>query len=70
MYVKNKNNVRRCKVCMTDIFCCFLTAYPFPFRALQISWVMVPIGQYTHQLRGLNSTMVISPRMVEVSITL
>ena len=34
------------------------------------SWVMVPIGQYTHQLRGLNSTMVIRPRTVEVSITL
>ena len=50
--------------------CCLLKDYAFPFRALQISWVMVPIGQYTHQLRGLNSTMVISPRTVEVSITL
>lgn len=39
-------------------------------RALQISWVMVPMGQYTHQDRGLKSTMVTSPRMVEVSMTL
>ena len=51
-------------------FLLFLKYYPFPFRALQISWVIVPIGQYTHQLRGLNSTMVISPSRVEVSITL
>ena len=36
--------------------------------ALQISWVMVPMGQYTHQLRGLNRTMVTSPSTVEVSI--
>lgn len=32
-------------------------------------WVMVPMGQYTHQDRGRNSTMVSSPRIVEVSIT-
>ena len=38
--------------------------------ALQMVWVMVPIGQYTHQLRGLNRTMVTKPRTVEVSITL
>ena len=30
---------------------------------------MVPMGQYTHQDRGRNSTMVNSPRIVEVSIT-
>ena len=40
------------------------------FRALQISCVMVPMGQYTHQLRGLNSIMVSRPNTVEVSITL
>ena len=37
---------------------------------LQINCVIVPIGQQTHQLRGLNSIMVIKPRTVEVSITL
>ncbi len=42
----------------------------FLLFALHIIWVMVPMGQYTHQLRGLNRTMVISPRIVEVSITL
>ena len=41
-----------------------------PAFALQMSWVMVPIGQQTHQLRGLNSTMVARPSTVEVSITL
>ena len=44
--------------------------YCFSFFALQISWVIVPMGQYTHQLRGLNRTMVTSPSTVEVSITL
>ena len=42
----------------------------FLLFALQISWVMVPMGQYTHQLRGLNRTMVASPSTVEVSMTL
>ena len=70
-YVKNKTMSADADFeCMTDIFLLFLKDHAFPFRALQISWVMVPIGQYTHQLRGLNSTMVISPRTVEVSITL
>ena len=40
------------------------------FLALHISWVMVPIGQYTHQERGLYKIMVKSPSTVEVSITL
>ena len=40
------------------------------FFALHISCVMVPIGQYTHQERGLNKTMVKKPSTVEVSITL
>lgn len=39
-------------------------------RALQISCVMVPIGQYTHHERGLNKSMVTKPSTVEVSITL
>lgn len=39
-------------------------------RALQISCVMVPIGQYTHHERGLNKSMVKKPSTVEVSITL
>ena len=43
---------------------------PFRCLALQISCVIVPMGQYTHQLRGLNSTIVIRPSTVEVSITL
>ena len=38
--------------------------------ALQISCVIVPIGQYTHQERGLNNIMVKNPSTVEVSITL
>ena len=40
------------------------------FLALQISWVMVPIGQYTHHERGLNKIMVTKPNTVEVSMTL
>ena len=39
-------------------------------RALHIICVMVPIGQYTHQERGLNSTMVTMPSTVDVSMTL
>ena len=39
-------------------------------RALHIICVMVPMGQYTHQERGRNRTMVASPRMVDVSMTL
>ena len=38
--------------------------------ALHIICVMVPMGQYTHQERGRNRTMVARPRMVEVSMTL
>ena len=30
---------------------------------------MVPIGQYTHQDRGRNNTIVTNPRTVEVSMT-
>ena len=47
-----------------------LAGRSFLLFALQISWVMVPMGQYTHQLRGLNRTMVASPSTVEVSMTL
>ena len=36
----------------------------------QISWVMVPIGQKLHQVRGLNSTFTARPMMVEVSMML
>jgi hypothetical protein len=39
-------------------------------RALHIICVMVPMGQYTHQERGRNRTMVARPRMVDVSMTL
>lgn len=35
-----------------------------------MSCVIVPIGQYTHQLLGLNNTIVINPKIVEVNITL
>ncbi len=42
----------------------------FVFFALQISWVMVPMGQYTHQDRGLNKSIVSKPNRVEVSMTL
>ena len=41
-----------------------------PVLPRQISWVMVPIGQYTHHERGLKSTIVTSPSTVEVSMTL
>ena len=44
--------------------------YFFAAFALQINCVIVPIGQYTHQLRGLNSAIVIKPSTVDVSITL
>ena len=37
---------------------------------LQMSCVIVPIGQYTHQERGLNNSIVTNPSTVEVSITL
>ena len=51
-----------------------LSAYCFciavVFLALHISCVMVPMGQYTHQERGLHKTMVKNPKTVEVSITL
>ena len=40
------------------------------FLTRQMSWVIVPMGQYTHQERGLKRSMVISPNTVEVSITL
>ncbi len=40
------------------------------FFALHISCVIVPMGQYTHQERGLNKVMVKNPSTVEVSITL
>ena len=36
----------------------------------QISWVMVPIGQKLHQVRGLNRTFTARPMMVEVSMML
>ena len=39
-------------------------------RARHTSWVMVPMGQYTHQVRGRKNTMVTRPSTVEVSITL
>ena len=47
---------------------CFCDAVTF--LALHISCVMVPIGQYTHQERGLKRTMVRNPSTVEVSMTL
>ena len=37
---------------------------------LQIIWVMVPMGQKVHQVRGLNRAMTKRPMMVEVSIML
>ena len=37
---------------------------------LQMDWVIVPIGQYTHQERGLNKTIVMRPSNVEVNIRL
>ena len=49
---------------------CYGSLTDLPFFALQMSWVMVPMGQYTHQERGLNSSMVTKPSTVEVSITL
>lgn len=38
--------------------------------ALQISCVIVPIGQYTHHERGLNNIIVTNPSTVDVSMTL
>ncbi len=49
-----------------DIQFCGLAA----FLALHMSCVIVPMGQYTHHDRGLNSIMVINPSTVDVSITL
>ena len=42
---------------------CYLDEEP-AFLALHISCVMVPIGQYTHQERGLNSIIVTKPSTV------
>ena len=42
--------------------------WAFPAFARQISWVMVPMGQKTHQERGIHSTMAMKPMRVEVSI--
>lgn len=41
-----------------------------PALRRQIIWVMVPMGQKAHQVRGLNNAMTTSPMMVEVSIIL
>ena len=38
--------------------------------SLQIIWVMVPMGQKVHQVRGLNRAITARPMMVEVSIRL
>ena len=53
------------------IFCGFYRLFSSG-RALmrQISWVMVPIGQKLHQVRGLNSMFTARPMMVEVSMML
>ena len=51
------------------LICVLIYFSIFGFLALHMSWVMVPIGQYTHQLLGLKSTIVIRPRTVEVSMT-
>ena len=40
------------------------------FFTLHMVWVIVPIGQYTHQERGLKSTIVIKPINVDVSMIL
>lgn len=59
------------KYCHKGLF--YLNSYfcdEFLLLTLHISCVMVPIGQYTHQERGLNSAMVRIPSTVEVSITL
>ena len=58
--------VRNLPLVLSD---CYLSDVPL-FFALHISCVMVPIGQYTHQERGLNKTIVTNPSTVEVSITL
>lgn len=58
---------------MSKAHACISSFCPQPMQlyfALQMVCVMVPIGQYTHQERGLNSAMVTSPNTVEVSITL
>lgn len=49
---------------------CYLSGELSLCLALHMSWVMVPIGQYTHQDLGLKSTMVKNPSTVEVSMTL
>ena len=41
-----------------------------PALILQIIWVMVPMGQKLHQVRGLNRKFMANPIMVEVSIRL
>lgn len=55
------------KVCQL-VYYCFCDVVTF--FALHISCVIVPMGQYTHQERGLNKAMVRNPSTVEVSITL
>ena len=41
-----------------------------PSLILQIIWVAVPIGQYTHQDLGLNMSMLIIPNISDVSMRL
>ena len=50
---------------------CHLFHHSFSFALiLQIIWVMVPMGQKLHQVRGLKSMFTAKPMMVEVSIRL
>ena len=41
-----------------------------PALSLQIIWVMVPMGQKLHQVRGLYRVFTARPMMVEVSMML
>ena len=62
--------IRICAGGLADYFASHCFRESVICLALQISCVMAPIGQYTHQERGLNRIMVTNPSTVEVSITL
>lgn len=55
------------------LFCCNYSAVRkkcYRCFSRQISWVMVPMGQKLHQVRGRYSAMTMSPIRVEVSMML
>ena len=73
MYKKIRTHLIYSIECVRTFFVFYFSAHPLshvPAFALHINCVIVPIGQYTHQLLGLNNTIVTNPSTVDVSMTL